>query len=94
VIDAPIRDGVEVLKTADGRYPAIDPAAPPAKAPGSPKSPNLWIVEMADRHPADPINCWLLHEEGNDHRGRCRQDCFDKSKSAESERGNVATRAA
>jgi hypothetical protein len=39
VIDAPIRDGVEVLNTTDGWYPRSIPAAPPAKEHGLPKPP-------------------------------------------------------
>jgi hypothetical protein len=41
VIFAPVRDGVEVLNTADGWYPAIDSGGYPRRHLGSPKRSKL-----------------------------------------------------
>jgi hypothetical protein len=44
VIDAPVRDGVEVLNTADGWYPAIDSSGATREGAWLPKPPNWWIL--------------------------------------------------
>jgi hypothetical protein len=59
VIDAPIRDGVEVLNTADGWYPAIDSSGATRRGAWVAEATKLVdLSKTANRHPADPIRCW------------------------------------
>ncbi len=59
VIDAPVRDGVEVLNTADGWYPAIDSSGATREGAWGRRTHRAGgSVETADRHPAGPIRCW------------------------------------
>jgi hypothetical protein len=50
VTDAPVRDGVEVLNTADGWYPAIDSSGATRKAPGVAEPTKL--VDLSKGRPA------------------------------------------
>ena len=72
VIDAPGRERVEVLNTADGSYPAVDSSGATRESTWARRTDQTGgPVEMVDRYPADPVSVLaerLLHEEG----GRCR----------------------
>lgn len=58
VIDAPIRDWVEALNTADGWYPAIDSSGATREGPWVAEAPNWWICRNGRPAPANPIRCW------------------------------------
>jgi hypothetical protein len=72
VIDAPVRDGVEVLNTADGWYQTIDSSGATREGAWVVEATDWWICRNGRPAPGWPST--LLGERGitSREKGRCR----------------------